>query len=268
MMNRFSKFLGAAAVAAAGMFAMPNQASALTNIGGVIVDENDGFNIGVTSIFETVVQNVGDELRGVGVVTSITGSGGNILWSNGDNNKQLTFYFDQYFVASISPSVITFTGGRLTVYVDDLTTGTAFDATTIAGGIASATDGTEWLNLVGHAGNFPLSGPLVTLRAVEILGGDFTTPLFAGSGLGYLSVDTSGSGLANFFIDTDSMPGGSDILFVSNFDSITASGSEFPVAGSANIRFGVNETVIPEPVTAALGLMSLAGLAVATRRRR
>ena len=52
-----------------------------------------------------------------------------------------------------------FTGGKVDVYVDSMSTGTVLDPVTSSGqveDIAKATDGDEWLNLVGHAD--PLTG--------------------------------------------------------------------------------------------------------------
>src|SRR5665647_2889407 len=90
----------AIAVAVASAAAMPIASNAIV-INGVAF--NAGDQLITTALWESVLQNVGDTLSGVGIVSKISCAGcGGTTWLDGNINTQLTYYFTGYTVAPVS----------------------------------------------------------------------------------------------------------------------------------------------------------------------
>lgn len=223
--------------------------AAVMPVAGVNIDTdvaNNGF--ASSRIFENNVSQVGDILEGHGVVDKIT-SNGNVIWSAGDNNVELTFVFD-YEVSAITPTGAEFINGSVTFYTQDATT-SGFDWADRA----ASMDGVEWLNLEGHTiGGVDLSG------SGSVFGG-----MFSGSAIGYLDV-VAGAGAANTYFDTNGVAtqaGNADASFNGNYDEISANGNpNFGLGGTAHLAFN---TAVPEP--ASFALLALGGLFIGKRRK-
>jgi hypothetical protein len=255
------------ALAAAVLLSAASYASAATvNIGGLNVQTGPVF--AVTSIYENFVDSVGDTLAGVGEVTQINGVNIGELCAG----CELTYQFGGYTVTSISATDITFSGGWVNFYLgfganNDFN---PFLSANSAADIAAATNGTLFLNMVGHqidaAGN-TFAGTGTNLNSTAAVG----------FGAGLADVDTSGAGIANAFFNTNGIGatfgGPADFQLGSSFGTaVVPHPGECPsgplcLAGSADFRGNV--AVIPEPETYALMLAGLGVVGfVASRRRR
>src|SRR5688572_21153966 len=174
------------ALAAAVLLSAASYASAATvNIGGLNVSVGPVF--AVTSIYENFVDSVGDELTGVGEVTQINGMNISELCAG----CELTYQFGGYTVTSLTATDITFTGGWVNFYLgfgadNDFN---PFASANSAADLAAATNGTEFLNLVGHdvdaAGN-TFNGTGTNLNSTAAVG----------FGAGLADVDLAGAGIA------------------------------------------------------------------------
>lgn len=108
--------------------------------------------------FENRVLNVGDDLFGVGYVTTIENlTAGNTAWANVTDPGEITLIFNDYVVQSVSPTTaIAFDGGQVQFFYDDspdadLTDplqGTNIDPDAGQG----YSDGSLWLHLQGTSG--------------------------------------------------------------------------------------------------------------------
>ena len=256
----------------AGVLSVPAIASA-DNIGGILVPAGAYFEAG--QLYENVVTGVGQTVSGYGSINSISGSTN--FCAGGLGTCELTFQFGGFLVTSITPTSIVTSGGWVNFYVG---TGSTLNFNPLTSGssaadIAAATDGSLWLNLLGHTNL--VGGFLGTLFGT---GTSFGTGSDAGFGSGLLDVDLTGAGYANARFDTntlaDNIGGKADALFTSDFSPTavphpsectgTPPTGASCLAGAASMR-GV---VLPEPGSLALtglGLLGL-GLGAVARKRK
>ena len=257
-------------LAAAGMMALSSNASALS-VGGINLGEA-GFSFEFADIFEEnkdggPITTVGDELFGYGEVSSIRDNTGSLVWSRGDNGRELTFEFDGFIAAAVNPGgtgvdEIDFTGGSITFFSD-----TALDFDPISG--TGYNNGTEWLNLAGVLQDF--AGSHTTDYTLHSTGALLGTGVLSGTGTGLLEVD-AGVGLANSIFDTDTFAytdaaGTADLFadfdFNSSFTNTGSSIFDLEFNGTANLR----GFTVPEPGSMALMGLGLLGFGVAARRK-
>lgn len=254
-------------------------ASAL-NIGGIEI--TPGFHVEFGSVYENLVNQVGQELTGYGEVLQINGSQG---FCNAGAFCELTYQFGGFILEEIVPGVggpdgFIFSGGWINFYVG---TNAALDfnpftSNSIANDIAEATDGVLWLTLAGHSqtvvSNDQFNGKTGTLFADV---NQFGANNLSGQGRGFLDVDltglangnTAGPGaLANNNLDTNNLQDAqglpTDFLLGSSFNTTNPPyvGGP-PVSGTAEIK----GNAIPEPGTLTLLGLGLLGLGAFTRRK-
>ncbi|CAG1019941.1 hypothetical protein BURC_04871 [Burkholderiaceae bacterium] len=237
--------------------------AATVNIGGLDVSTGPIFS--VASIYENFVDSVGDELTGLGEVTQINGVAVGDLCAG----CELTYQFGGYMVTSLSATDITFSGGWVNFYLgfgadNDFN---PFASANSAADLTAATNGTLFLNLVGHqvdaAGN-TFNGTGTNLNSTAAVG----------FGAGLADVDLAGAGIANAFFNSNMIPatfgGPADFQLGSSFgNAVLPHPGECPdgpmcLAGSADFR----AQVIPEPETYALMLAGLGVVAFVARRRK
>jgi hypothetical protein len=240
--------------------------AATVNIGGLNVTTGPIFS--VASIYENAVNAVGQELTGIGEVTQINGVPVGDLCAG----CELTYQFGGYTVSSLTATDITFTGGWVNFYLgfgaqNDFNPFASADA---AADLAAATNGTLFLNLVGH--QIDAAGNTFAGHGINI-----GSSLPEGTGAGLADVLMSGGGIANAYFDTNSIPanfgGNADFALGSSFSAhvLPHGGAGCPqgpecVAGSADFRGLV--TAIPEPQTYALLLAGLGAVGFMARRRK
>ena len=159
-----------------------------------------------------------------------------------------------------------FSGGQVTFYVAPAGTFNP-NAGSMAAAIASATSGTDFLDLTGHAHMSSVAGGTPTLAASVATSGN-SVNAFEETQLDV----AAGPGAANAAFNTNSINDGiggfADLLLTSSTNNIFVP-LNFALAGSSDVR-GVAQgsTPAPEPAAAALLGTSLLGLAALRRRRR
>ncbi|MES2353258.1 MAG: PEP-CTERM sorting domain-containing protein [Pseudomonadota bacterium] len=228
-------------------------------IDGIEVGSGGNFHFLTSTIMERkvgggLISAVGDQLEGVGQVTQIF-DGANLVWSSGDNGRELTLSFSGYTATSVSPSHITFDGGLVSFYSDpaqdaNFGTGTGF------------TNGNLWMQLVGTEFTDLATG----LDSTLVSDGTLLGSSISGTGIGLLSV--TGAGLADSFFDTNSQVAlgtgnVADWEINSSFNN-TPSPFLFGTHGTANI----SQNAVPEPASLMLVGLGLLGLAGTIRSRK
>lgn len=251
---------------AAGIALLGASGAALAvDIGGLEIPTGPSFAVG--QVYENVVTQVGDVLRGYGKVDSFN----SIAIGDLCTDCELTYRFDNYRVTSISATEIKFDIGTIQFYLGfgaDNNFSTA-NAGGSAGDLAEATDGTLFLTLRGHA--IDAAGNTFVGTGANI-GTTFPT----GFGTGLVDVDPAG-GIASSFFDTNTIPalfggGNADLQLGSSFSGLNpvypgeCPGGGACVRGSAD--FTANVGVIPEPGTYALMLAGLGVVGLMAQRRR
>ncbi|MFQ5533356.1 MAG: PEP-CTERM sorting domain-containing protein [Sphingomonadales bacterium] len=264
---------GISALFCAALISVSGPAEAVKKAG---IEFSPGSILEIGTIWENIVVLPGDILFGVGIVDAVKdGSGAVIFWQNGDNGRELTFEFGGFLVERITlagtVAVVEFSGGFADLFSDplqDFSGGASGGG--IPGDIASATNGTPFVNLLGagtgtvcDATCFSGAGPAITLVSTIFLAvaGDLST-VSSGTGSGFFDVDIFGPGVANTNFDTNGQPSGQDFLLGSSFATIPV--SNFPLGGSVDLR----GAAIPEPTAMALFGFGLIGLGMLAHRRR
>jgi hypothetical protein len=246
-------------VIAAGLLAGASLSANAINVGGVVWDPNSLFDF--TSNSQLIEDQLDlaagqNQLKGFGIVTGINNTFEATFCPSG---CELTYTFEGFTVAAAplivgGKTLLAFVGGVINFFVDSTT---AYDGNSEA----TASDGTLWLSLAGHAvadPNFPgifptLVGELTSFGA----GAD------SGSGDGLLDV-TGGLAFSNF--DTDTQTDGSDFVFSSSFQPIPggAQGDGYELFGTADLR----GTSVPVPGSIALLGLGLLGMGASLRRNK
>jgi len=278
------------AMAFAGAVAAPMSASAITI---------DGITFSEGSVFERInlaegkkgggpITALGDELVGIGKVTSIEDGLANETWSDGDNGRELTIYFEKFIAETISittsidsngnsttDAIIGFSGGVIKIFSDAVEDFSFAGAQ--AAGIASATGGSLFLELAGSPiGGVGPSGNPITLLSSSRCAGVGCNPLLTSisgglTGLGNLDV-VGGSAAAYFDTNVFGCDASAGAPCPDDADkTFSSSGQLNPLAPANGWAFrGTGEVqdfaVIPEPGTLALLGAGLVG--IAARRRK
>jgi hypothetical protein len=216
---------------------------------------------------ESLIANVGDQLSGVGIVTSISDAPSSTVTFNGQtcvtvgcSGTFLTDVFSGLTVRAITSTTggfnVFLTGGTLTYYVQhtlpNLNTGsTATD-------MANATSSTVFLSLAPAV--FDSFGD-----TMEIFVPGNNLAQFSGTAQGNAFLNVTGGDAAKLF-DTNTFPTGfnggmADLSFVGNAARIT--GNDFPVSGSDDLY----ANTVPEPASLAILGVGLFIVGWSLRRR-
>lgn len=239
-----------------------------TNVGGVVIDPESPLNLTIDAINfrESSVTQVGDVLTGYGQIASINGTEKPVFCPG----CSVGFVFS-YTVKSIDTSganpLVVFDMGTVNFYRSN--SATSFDVLNPD----SASIGTLWLSLGGHAA--PFSGFSDVGELYSTVNGPVSTPGLNSAGFGLL--DSIG-GTAQSYFDLNTQPDGSDFSFSSSFLNKPALGCaaapssdasnicHYPISGTAEL-ISTNATAVPEPGAAGLLGLGLAFLGLFAWRR-
>jgi hypothetical protein len=222
---------------------------------------------------ESIVTTAGETLTGVGKIQTLNGGS-----SFADAGYELNFVYTAH-VAYDSGNVIVFDTGSLSFFVN--TAGT-FDITTSSpyadlNALATAVSGgTDFLDLatttVTTTGVYTDGGAAPATGGFFGQGGDLAGSNPDGSGVGYMKVDTTGSGVANALFDTDTLLYNGttpyDVKFTSTFSVPTAGTYASFVAVQDASTFTASYESVPEPGTLALMGLGCLVTVVGYRRRK
>lgn len=248
-MKKIAKII-ATTVAAVALMASSAMAFSLAGgYQGPVYFKYSNWEIGSGGNNDGVVNQVGETLSGIGLVTGIyADKPGPVqqLWNASTANEELTIVFGGYQAAAITGNQIDFTGGFVNVYLDAVKN---FNPT--FGQANNANDGALFLSTVGAPAD--ASGRTLT-SFVSAMG-----PLFTGFGTGYL--DITGGLWADMF-KKDVFGPGMDLYMAS---SLTA--PDYVNGWPVSSQDPVKGTVVPEPGTIALFGAGLVGLILYKRKR-
>jgi len=236
--------------------AAAGQASAV-NVAGLEIPLGATFSAG--QIYTSIPTTIGGELTGYGSIDSFR----SIPVAELCGGCELTYVFDGYTLAKADLTGSYFTGGSVRVYMGtgaDKDFSTENPGSSPADDLAEASNGTLWLTLKGHAIN--AEGHTFFGQQTNL-----GIPAFTGNGSGLLDVDTTGSGAANAFFDSNSLAasfgGNADFSIGSSF---TGASSPYPNTLVGSLHF--NAAAVPEPETYALMLSALGLIGFVLHRRR
>ncbi|MDD5580814.1 MAG: PEP-CTERM sorting domain-containing protein [Methylobacter sp.] len=235
-------------IGATALLLLSSQVSAIT-VGGVTWDPDSPLDFSSFSI--AAHQNIDPTtgaLSGWGIFTTMNGTDQATFCPG----CELTFQFSGYTPIPGSPitvptfgSTITYSGGIVQVFVDNTPEITnPADPTTLTA--ANTSDGTLWLDLVGH-GNF-LGTADANLQTL--------------TGSGFLDVI---GGLAQANFNTNTKSNGSDFSQTFSFTQLV-NGDPKNANGTGNVASDSIAINAPEPVT--LSLLGLGLLGFSTLRRK
>lgn len=284
---KLTKMVAACAVAMACGAASAVKIDGITLPGGLTfstITLFEGEKLSAAGNNNRYIDQVGETLLGIGIVNQILDANNNIVWSNGQNGRELTFVIDNFVVDSFGIAVLgptqigtaNFSGGTVKLFsqaAGTLNTGAA----TQAAALASAMAGNLFLDLIGSADGAESAlgnGIARTLVSTQIntSGGN---PFLASTnvtGQAFLDV-VAGSGLASKYFDTDTFSSAGPVFFGDSADlKITSSGQlQAPgVGGEWGFR-GTGEVeafLVPTPGTLALAGLALVGVGALSQRRK
>lgn len=281
-MKRILFTLGAAAAIAAS-----TPASAII-VGGIDFGTlGNTVNIETATLAETLVNGVGQNLQGYGVVSTVNG---NSSYCAGGGPCALYYYFTGYTVTAFNGSQVQFTGGNVQLYYSSSGPLNLLSQDSTAN-VAAITSLTPWVDLTGHTFADPVFALNAGMGLTQTLNGTgtLTGATLSESGQGLLDVNLGGLGLASVgaYLNGnsigDSLGGYADIAVTSSSNNFVlnpfdvssglasgcSTGNAAPGAwclqGTLNTR---GATVIPEPATLALIGFGIFGLGLVRRRTK
>jgi len=268
-MNNLKKTL----LAGATLVAARNSSHALALvISGITLTPGSSGPVALQDVsVESIVQFAGQTLQGAGQITRING-GANFAAAG----LELNFVYFAH-VAFDNSTTIVFDSGGLVFYVNpvgtfDITTTSPYGSLT-ALQLALATTGTDFLDLQ--------TTTVTTIAPYNVPGAPLTGGFFGsgtdlggsapnGTGVGYMSVNTSGTGTANAAFNTNALLFNGttpyDVLFTSTF-SVPPPGVFAPFVSVQDAStFLSTVKAVPEPSILALVGIGLAGLGLRKRK--
>jgi len=256
------KSIGIAFVTALALCASGAASATIYNINGVTWDSSSGFDLKIQALDlrETPIAKMGDVLTGYGKIGSINSTDQTTFCPS----CELTFTFS-YTVSNVSGQQVVLDNGTLNFYVG---APGGFDEANPP----TASLGTPWLTLTGHAN--PFTGFATVGELYSTVVGPLSQPREGSSGHGLL--DATG-GPAQFAVDTNSQVDGADFFLSSGFSfdpfskcpTVTTnldSVCSYPIVGTGTLSG--KSAIVPEPGEIGLLGLGLGALALLIRRRR